>query len=47
MLVVAYLTCLFTSCLSYSWLFACYPVMVSLRTHSYFASLGIMVCIIA
>jgi hypothetical protein len=48
MLVVACLTCLLTSCyillmatclLSHSGLFV--------RIHSYFASLGIMVCIIA
>jgi hypothetical protein len=48
MLVVACLTCLFTSCLSYliaTCLLSCYGLFV--RIHSCFASLGIMVCIIA
>jgi hypothetical protein len=48
MLVMAYLTCLFTSCLSYlmaSYLLSCIGLFV--RIHSYFACLGIMMCIIA
>jgi hypothetical protein len=48
MLVVAYLTCLFTSCMSYlmaTCLLSYYGLFV--RIHSYFASLDIMVYIIA
>jgi hypothetical protein len=30
-----------------SWLLACYPVMVSVWIHSYFASLGMVMNIIA
>jgi hypothetical protein len=48
MLVVACLVCFIHSCLSYlmaTCLLSCYGLLM--WTHSYFASLGIMVCIIA